>query len=259
MFRALYTAATGMRSQQSQVDVIANNLANVNTSGFKRSDARFEDLLYVNPSNPGAANKDSSTIAGVQLGSGTQLVATVKNFTAGNPVQTGNSLDMAISGEGFFELAGPGGARLFTRDGGFMPDKDGNLVNARGLKLTPAISPIPTGAQVTISTDGTVTARVGDTISSLGQISLVTFTNPAGLASEGGNTFRETPASGTPTTAAPGESGAGTIVQGNIERSNVDIATELINLILAQRAYEVNSKAINTSDQMLATVNQIAR
>ncbi len=259
MFRALYTAAAGMRSQQTQVDVIANNLANVNTGGFKRADARFEDVLYQTIASPGAQNKDSSTIAGVQLGGGSQLIATVKSFSGGTVVQTTNPFDLAISGEGFFELQGQNGTRLFTRDGSFLPDKDGNLVNVHGLKLTPAIAPIPTGAQITITPDGTVSSKVGDTTTQLGQISIVSFTNPAGLSAEGGNVFRESPASGTPTTTPPGENGAGQILQGSLERSNVDIATELINLILAQRAYEVNSKAINTSDQMLSTVNQIAR
>jgi flagellar basal-body rod protein FlgG len=262
MLKALYTAASGMRSQQTQVDVIANNLANVNTAGFKKSDARFEDLLYVNVKQPGAANKDGSTMAGLQLGSGSQLVATARSFESGALIQTGNPLDLAISGNGFFELQGLDGTRVFTRDGSFLLDRDGNIVNHTGMKLVPPVGAVPQGAQatdVTISGDGTVSVRVGDQIQELGQITLVTFPNAAGLSSEGGNLFKETPASGTPTTAAPAENGAGQILQGNLERSNVDIATELINLILAQRAYEVNTKAIATSDQMLQSANQLAR
>jgi flagellar basal-body rod protein FlgG len=209
--------------------------------------------------NPGAANRDGSTIAGLQLGSGSQLVSTTRSFEAGTPIQTGNPLDLAIQGEGFFELAAIDGTRIYTRDGSFLPDRDGNIVNHQGLKLVPSIGAIPRGAQITIAPDGTVSTRVGDQITQAGQITLVTFTNPAGLSAEGNNLYRETPASGTPTTSPAGETGTGTILQGNIERSNVDIATELINLILAQRAYEVNTKAITTSDQMLQSANQLAR
>jgi flagellar basal-body rod protein FlgG len=259
MLKALYTAAAGMRSQQTQVDVIANNLANVNTAGFKKSDTRFEDLLYVTMRQPGAANKDGSTMSGLELGSGSQLVSTTRSFQAGALIQTGNPLDLAISGDGFFELQALDGTRIYTRDGSFLPDKDGNIVNHDGLKLVPSPGTIPQGGQVTVAKDGTISVTVGDQITQLGQITLVTFTNPTGLSSEGGNLYRETPASGTPTTTPAGENGAGTILQGNIERSNVDIATELINLILAQRAFEVNSKAITTADQMLQSANQLAR
>jgi flagellar basal-body rod protein FlgG len=262
MLKALYTAATGMRSQQTQVDVIANNLANVNTSGYKKSDARFEDLLYVNMRQPGAANKDGSTMSGLQLGSGSQLVATARSFQPGALIQTGNPLDLAISGNGFFELQALDGTRVFTRDGSFQLDRDGAIVTTEGLKLVPSVGAVPQGAQatdLTIGKDGTVSVRVGEQITQLGQITLVTFPNAAGLSAEGGNLFRETPASGTPTTSPPGEGGSGPILQGNLERSNVDIATELISLILAQRAYEVNTKAITTADQMLQSANQLAR
>ena len=262
MLKALYTAATGMCSQQTQVDVIANNLANVNTTGYKKADARFEDLLYVTSRNPGAVNKDGSTISGLQLGSGSQLVSTSKNFQAGTLISTDNPLDLAITGNGFFELQALDGSRVFTRDGSFTLDRDGTIVNHQGLKLIPSLGALPTGAQakdVSINDDGTVSVRVGNTDTQLGQITLVTFANAAGLSAEGGNLYRETPASGSPTTTTPGENGAGALQQGNIEKSNVDIATELINLILAQRAYEVNTKAITTADQMLSTANQIAR
>jgi flagellar basal-body rod protein FlgG len=262
MLKALYTAATGMRSQQTQVDVIANNLANVNTAGFKKSDARFEDLLYVNLRTPGTQNRDGSTIEGLQLGSGSQLVATSKSFQAGALIQTANPLDLAISGNGFFELQALDGSRVFSRDGSFSLDRDGNIVNHQGLKLVPSVGAVPQGAQaenVNVSQDGTVSVSVAGQIQQLGQITVVTFPNPAGLEAAGGNIFRETPASGTATTSPPGTNGAGAISQGNLERSNVDIATELINLILAQRAYEVNTKAITTADQMLASANQLSR
>ena len=262
MLKALYTAATGMRSQQTQVDVIANNLANVNTTGYKKADARFEDLLYVTTRNPGAVNKDGSTISGLQLGSGSQLVSTSKNFQPGVPISTDNPLDIMIAGNGFFELQALDGSRVFTRDGSFTLDRDGNVVTSQGLKLVPSLGALPTGGQakdITISADGTVSVRVGNSDTQLGQITLVTFPNPAGLSAEGRNLYKETPASGSATTTPPGENGTGALLQGNIEKSNVDIATELINLILAQRAYEVNTKAITTADQMLSTANQLAR
>jgi flagellar basal-body rod protein FlgG len=259
MFRALYTAASGMRSQQTQVDVIANNLANVNTAGFKRSDVNFEDMLYATPVRPGTMRADGSTESGMQVGNGSHITATVKNFNNGTFIDTGRPLDLAIQGDGFFELQGVDGGRVFTRDGSFRLDKDGSIVNSQGLKLVPGLGQVPVGSKLAISRDGTVTATVGDTVTQLGQISLVTFTNPAGLSAEGGNLYRQTEASGQPVTVNPGNQGAGEILSGSVERSNVDIATELINLILAQRAYETNSKAINTADQMLSQANQITR
>ena len=259
MIKALYTAASGMQSQQTEVDVIANNLANVNTAGFKRSRTNFEDLLYVTMQEPGARTGTGSGVAGLQVGSGSRLVSTTKIFSSGTFEQTGGNLDLAISGEGFFELQGPNGERMFTRNGHFLRDANGEIVTSQGLKLVPGITVPPEADIVSVSQDGIVSYRSGDTTAEVGQINLVRFANPAGLSAEGGNVFQPTANSGDPTTVIPGAQGAGTVMQGWLEKSNVDIATELIALIIAQRAYEVNSKAIQTSDDMLSTTNNLTR
>lgn len=259
MIRAMYTAAAGMQAQQTEVDVIANNLANVQTAGFKRSMTNFEDLLYVTMREPGARTANGSAVAGMQVGTGSRLVSTTKVFTPGALIQTGSDFDMAIQGDGFFEVQGANGERLFTRDGHFFKDANGDIVTSQGLKLVPPINVPPEAISVEIAPDGNLAYVLGDTTQNIGQISIVRFQNPAGLASEGGNLFRQSSNSGDPITLAPGSEQAGTLLQGFIERSNVDVAGELIALILAQRAFEVNSKAIRISDEMLNTTNNLTR
>jgi len=260
MLRSLYIAKTGLDSQQTQVDVISNNLANLSTNGFKKQRAVFEDLIYQTVRQPGAASSQQSTVpSGLQLGTGSKTVATVRNFSQGNLNQTANAFDVAISGGGFFQVTMPDGTTSYTRDGSFQLDAQGQLVNSNGLAIQPPIT-VPQGANsITIGTDGTVTAQIaGQTASQqLGQIQLATFLNPAGLQSLGGNLFSETAASGTPTPSIPGLNGAGTLSQGTVETSNVNVVEELVNLIAAQRAYEINSKAVTTSDQMLSKLTQL--
>ncbi len=260
MLRSLYIAKTGLDSQQTQVDVISNNLANLSTNGFKKQRAVFEDLIYQTLRQPGAASSQQSTVpSGLQLGTGSKTVATVRNFSQGNLNQTANAFDVAISGGGFFQVTMPDGTTSYTRDGSFQLDAQGQLVNSNGLVIQPPIT-VPQGANaITIGTDGTVTAQIAGQAASqqLGQIQLATFLNPAGLQSLGGNLFSETAASGTPTLSTPGQNGAGTLSQGTVETSNVNVVEELVNLIAAQRAYEINSKAVTTSDQMLAKLTQI--
>ncbi|HGY91753.1 MAG TPA: flagellar basal-body rod protein FlgG [Planctomycetes bacterium] len=252
MIKALFTAATGMRAQQTRIDVIANNLANVNTTGFKKSQANFEDLLYSNMGDAGTQKP-----AALQIGAGSRLVSTTKVFAPGVLEETGRALDLVITGNGFFQLQDINGGTVYTRDGNFHADSNGDVVNSQGLKLVPSIN-VPAGATLAIAADGTISARVGDQAATqLGQLQLVNFRNPAGLDSTGGNLLRETAASGTPTTGTPGQNGYGTIVQGFLERSNVDVVNELVSLIVSQRAYETNSRAISSADQMLTTVNQI--
>ena len=259
MIKAMYTAAAGMNAQQTEVDVIANNLANVNTNGFKRSQTNFEDLLYVTMRQPGSPVSNGSTMIGLQVGSGARLVSTSKVFTAGTLLETSRPLDIAITGEGFFELAGLNGERFFTRDGHFNLDANGAIVNAAGLKLQPEITIPPNAQDLSIAADGTISYTIDDTQQQAGQLTIVRFVNSAGLSSNGQNLFRLTGSSGDPVTEIPGQNGAGELRQGMIERSNVDVATELIELIIAQRAYEVNSKAISSSDEMLGTVNNMVR
>lgn len=260
MIKAMYTAASGMQAQQTEVDVIANNLANAQTSGFKKSMTNFEDLLYVNLREPGARNANGTGVAGLQVGSGSRLVSTSKIFTPGVQMQTGNDLDLAIKGDGFFEIQNTNGDRLFTRDGHFFKDANGDVVTQQGYKLQPALN-IPRDAiQIEISPDGYVSYVTADAATQqIGQITIVRFTNPAGLESNGSNLFKATGNSGDPIVVAPGAEQSGELIQGYIERSNVDIATELISLILAQRAFEVNSKAVRVSDEMLNTTNNLTR
>jgi flagellar basal-body rod protein FlgG len=260
MLKSLFTAASGMKVQQTNVDVIANNLANVNTSGFKRSQANFEDLVYVTEQRPGFSTSGIGSSTGIQIGSGARLVSTAKVFSQGVVQQTKRELDTAIMGKGFFEIDLPDGSKAYTRDGGFQLDVNQNLVTAEGYELAPSVS-LSGGPyeHISISKSGEIQGHRTDRTDDLGQILLVTFLNPTGLESIGNNLFRETTASGAPTTGnTPGEDGVGHLQSGFLERSNVEVVNELVSLIIAQRAYEVNSKAIKTGDDMLALANNLA-
>ena len=260
MLRAFSTAATGMSAQQTMVDVTANNLANINTNGFKRSQIDFQDLLYVRLKEFGsevAPGVISPT--GTEVGSGVRVAGTVKVFTGGELVSTNRNLDVAISGEGFLQVSMPDGSTRYTRDGSLLKGPDGQLATSSGYLLEPAIT-IPTDAVgVTIGKNGSVNVRDGTgTLTVLGPIQLARFSNPSGLASEGDNLLSETDASGTPTPGEPGDSGYGTLQSGFLEKSNVQMVTELVNLITAQRAYEVCSRTIKAGDDMLRTAIQSA-
>jgi len=260
MMRSLSIAKTGLEAQQTQLDAITHNLANTATNGYKRSRAVFEDLLYQNIRQAGGPTTQETTLpTGLQLGTGTRAVATSRDFSQGSLSQTGNPLDLAINGQGFFQVQMADGTTAYTRDGAFQVDANGQLVTASGYPVNPAIT-IPANAQtITIGKDGTVSATVpGSTApQALGQLQLANFMNPAGLDPRGGNLFAETAASGTPQTGNPATNGLGAINQGAVEGSNVNVVEELVAMIQAQRAYEINSKAIQTSDQMLARLAQL--
>lgn len=260
MIRSLAISKTGLEAQQTQMDVISNNLANVSTSGFKRSRAVFEDLMYQNLRQPGAQSSQQTQLpSGLQIGTGVRPVATERIHTQGNLQQTSNDKDLAISGSGFFQVLQPDGTSGYTRDGSFQVDSQGMLVTASGYAVQPAIT-IPANYQsITIAKDGTVsvTQAGNPTPTQVGQIQLATFSNPAGLESRGENMYVETAASGAPNANAPGTNGAGTLAQGYVETSNVNVVEELVNMIQTQRAYEINSKAITTSDQMLQKLAQL--
>jgi flagellar basal-body rod protein FlgG len=260
MIKALYTCATGMKAQQLYVDNIANNLANVNTVGFKRSQVNFQDLLYDTIISAGAESAQGFEIpSGLQIGGGVRAISTTKVFSQGTPQNTNRNLDLAIQGAGFFQITRPDGTIVYSRDGAFQLNSQGEIVTSDGLRLTPSTT-IDDAIAITIGTDGTVSVQKTDgSVAPAGQMTLVTFVNPAGLESLGRNLYRETPASGPATVATPGEQGAGEIMQGFLERSNVEVITELVDLIMAQRAYEINSRAIRASDEMLSTANQISR
>ena len=261
MYPALWIAKTGLDAQQTRMSVISNNLANVNTHGFKRDRASFEDLIYQNFRQVGAnSSADTELPSGFALGTGVRTVATQKLHTQGNLIQTGNNLDLAIEGRGFFQILMPDGTVEYSRSGTFSLDQDGQVVNPNGFALEPAVIVPPNALSVTVGSDGTVSAlAAGDaTPTQIGNIELVDFINPMGLEAVGGNLYRETLSSGTPTATTPGEDGVGTLIQGSLESSNVNVVEELVNMIETQRAYEMNSKAISTTDQMLAFVtNQL--
>jgi flagellar basal-body rod protein FlgG len=260
MIRSLWIARTGLDAQQTQMDVIANNLANVSTNGFKRSRAVFEDLLYQTMRQPGAQSSQQTQYpSGLQIGTGVQPVATERIFTQGNLQQTSNDKDVAIQGQGFFQVLLPDGTTAYTRDGSMQVDNQGQLVTSSGYVVQPAIT-IPANAQsLTIGKDGTVSVtQPGVTAAvQVGSLQLATFINNAGLESRGENLYVETGASGSPNTNTPGTNGAGLLNQGYVETSNVNVAEELVNMIATQRAYEINSKAITTSDQMLQKLTQL--
>jgi flagellar basal-body rod protein FlgG len=258
MLRAFSTAATGMTAQQQIVDLIANNLANINTTGFKRGQMDFHDLMYLKMRQAGAeVSQGVNSPTGLEIGSGVKAASTMKVFTAGEPEMTENPLDMMIMGDGFFQVQMPDGTIQYTRDGSVRIDASGNMCTSSGYLLEPSIT-VPDGAKnLQIGRDGTVSVQVGETRQSLGQIQLVRFSNPAGLSSEGGNLFSETPASGSPIADIPGNNGLGFIEQGMLERSNVQMVHELVRMITAQRAYEINSRAIKAGDEMLTTANRL--
>ncbi len=261
MIRALRTAATGMSAQQMNVDTIANNLANVNTTGFKRTRMDFQDIFYqqIRPAGTPTAERQSPT--GLQVGLGVRAAATQKLFSQGALEESGNQLDMAIEGHGFFQVTLPDGTIGFTRDGSFKRDGEGNVVTSDGLLLEPGITVPADATLISISADGTISAQVAgqDEPQVLGEIQLASFPNPAGLNAIGKNLFRKSPASGEPTINAPGTAGFGTIAQGFTEKSNVDVVTEMVGMISAQRAYEVNSRVITGVDQMLETAAGLLR
>ncbi len=260
MIRALYTARTGMNGQQTQLDVISNNLANVNTGGFKKSRSQFEDLFYQSLRSVGAETVDGGMVpTGVQVGLGTKVTSVQKIFTQGNFTETGNDLDVAIEGDGFFQIIREG-VTYYTRDGSFKRNADGFIVNANGDRLQPEFA-IPAGTTaINIDKSGLLVAQDENqqTLGSV-QLTLNSFINPAGLKSVGGNLYLETDASGPPTEANPGSNGVGSLAQHFLETSNVNVTEELVNLIVTQRAFEVNSKAITTADQLLEIANGLKR
>ncbi|HJV60528.1 MAG TPA: flagellar basal-body rod protein FlgG [Albitalea sp.] len=260
MMRSLWISKTGMEAQQTQLDTISNNLANVSTNGYKKAHAVFEDLMYQNLRQAGANSTEQTTLpAGLQVGLGTRAVATSRSFSQGNLQQSGNNLDVAVLGNGFFEVQMPDGTTGYTRDGSFQVSSTGQLVTNNGYTVQPGIT-IPSAAQsVTIGSDGTVSVTLAGQAAAqtVGQISIASFVNPAGLDPKGQNMFAETAASGSPNSGTPGQNGLGTLRQGFVETSNVNVVEELVAMIQTQRAYELNSKAIQTSDQMLQKLGQL--
>lgn len=260
MIRSLWVAKTGLETQQTNVDVISNNLANVSTNAFKRQRPVFEDLLYQIIRQPGAQSSQQTQVpTGLQLGTGAHAVATTRILTQGNLQQTGNTFDLAVEGNGFFQIAMPDGTLAYSRDGAFQLDSQGQVVTPGGNLLQPALTIPANVLGVTIGKDGTVTATVAGTTTpvALGNLQLANFVNPAGLQALGDNLYVETASSGPPAVDNPNSNGMGRINQGYVETSNVNITEELVNLITAQRAFEINSRAIQTSDQMLQRLTQL--
>lgn len=260
MIRSLWIAKTGMEAQQTQMDVISNNLANVSTTGFKRSRAVFEDLLYQTLRQPGAQSSLQTQLpSGLQVGTGVRPVAVERIQTQGNLQQTNSNLDVAINGSGYFQVLLPDGTTAYTRDGSFQMDNQGQMVTASGFVVQPAITIPANVTSLTIGQDGTVTVTQQGVAGpvQIGNLQLATFINPGGLQSMGQNLYLETGSSGAPATTAPGTNGAGLLNQGYVETSNVNVVEELVNMIQTQRSYEMNSKAITTSDQMLQRLTQM--
>ncbi len=262
MIRSLYSGATGMIAQQTNLDVVSNNLANANTAGFKKIRADFEDLLYQIDREPGApVEPDSMVPTGIQVGLGTRVVGTNRIMTAGNLQVTGNPLDVAIEGDGFFQVVLPNGEIAYTRDGSWSIDGEGQMVTSNGYLLDPAIVIPEDALEVVISATGDVSVTLPDEVDpqNVGQLELARFVNPAGLKAVGKNLFLETPASGDPIVAEPGDEGMGTTIQTILEMSNVQVVEEMVNMIVAQRAYEANSKTIQTADNLLQIANGLRR
>ena len=260
MIRSLWIARTGLDAQQTSLDVIANNLANVSTNGFKRARPVFEDLLYQTLRQPGAQSSQSTQIpSGLQLGTGVQPISTARIHTQGSLQQTGNDLDVAINGAGFLQILLPDGTTAYTRDGSLQKDNQGQLVTSNGYPVQPNITIPPNALTVTIGTDGVVSVTQSGTAATtqVGSLQLATFINVGGLQSIGENLFLETASSGAPTPSTPGSNGAGVLNQRYVETSNVNVAEELVSMIQTQRAYELNSKVVSTSDQMLARLTQL--
>jgi flagellar basal-body rod protein FlgG len=260
MMRSLWVAKSGMEAQQTQLDHISNNLANSSTNGYKQSHAVFEDLIYQNLRQSGANTSDQTQLpTGLQVGLGVRPVATSREFTQGNLQQTSNSLDMAIQGKGFFQITMPDGTTGYTRDGAFQLNSQGQIVTNNGYPVQPGITVPANSTGLTVGNDGTVTVLVpgSTTPQNLGQLQVASFVNPSGLDPKGQNIFAETAASGQPITSVPASNGMGTISQGFVETSNVNVVQELVTMIQTQRAYELNSKAIQTSDQMLQKLGQM--
>jgi flagellar basal-body rod protein FlgG len=260
MIRSLWISKTGLDAQQMKMDVISNNLANVNTNGFKRSNAVFEDLIYQTLRQPGAQSSQQSTVpTGLQVGTGVRPVATARVHEQGNLSKTENTLDLAIQGNGFFQITQPDGTTAYTRDGSFHVDSNGQIVTSNGYALSPSITIPSNTLSITIGTDGTVsvTQQGSSSAVQVGSIQLASFVNPAGLDSEGGNLYMETAASGTASVNTPGTNGLGTVNQGYVETSNVNVVEEMVDMIQTQRAYELNSKSIQASDEMLQRLSQM--
>ena len=260
MIRSLWIARTGLDAQQTQLDVVANNLANVSTNGFKRARPVFEDLLYQNLRQPGAQSSQQTQIpTGLSLGTGVRTAATARVFTQGNIQKTDGTLDVAVQGNGFFQIQLPDGTTAYTRDGSFEKDNTGQIVTTDGYPVLPAMTIPANATSLTIGTDGTVSVTQPGTAAAtqIGSFQLATFINNGGLQSVGQNLYMETASSGTPTPNTPGTNGAGTTSQGYVETSNVNVAEELVTMIQTQRAYELNSKVISTSDAMLGRLSQL--
>ncbi|MBW9266328.1 MAG: flagellar basal-body rod protein FlgG [Candidatus Thiodiazotropha sp. (ex. Lucinisca nassula)] len=259
MYPALWIAKTGLDAQQTNMAVISNNLSNVNTTGYKRDRAVFNDLIYQNLRQVGAQSSENTELpSGLMVGTGVRVVATQKEHSQGNIVQTGNSLDVAIQGKGYFQVLHPDGNIVYTRDGTFSLTADGNIVTPNGYELQPAMTVPSNAVSLTIGSDGVVSTLVSgnNTPTQIGQIELAYFVNPQGLEPIGDNLYRETNASGGVNTTIPGTDSTGTLIQAALESSNVNVVEELVNMIETQRAYEMNSKAISTTDEMLSYVNQ---
>jgi flagellar basal-body rod protein FlgG len=260
MLRALYSAASGMQSQQMNLDVISNNLANANTTGYKMTKLQFQDLLYQNTREAGSQQGGGNQLpSSLQVGQGSVPVATERLFTQGDLTQTGNNLDVAIQGQGFFEVQMPDGTLAYTRDGSFKTDSQGRIVTNDGYPLQGGFQPVPAGTtNITITASGSVTYSTANG-NSTSQVQLARFINPGGLDAVGHNLYKETPASGTAELGTPASDGFGELQQGSLELSNVSVVQEMVNLILAQRAYEVNSKAVQAADEMMQQSNNLQR